>query len=382
MSTLPGLGADVGHLVAALRQPATLQALDDAQWSRLVATARACNLLGALAAQLQAARSSAAHSQAAQVQVPRAAARHLAGALQLSARQRLSVQWEAHTLQAALGGLGVPVVLLKGAAYVMAPNSPPLGAGRLFGDIDVLVPRAALGDVESALMLDGWVTAKADAYDQRYYREWMHEIPPMQHIRRNTVIDVHHTILPLTARNAPDPARIIARATPLRELPAVHVPAPEDLLVHSITHLVHEGELHNGLRDLHDIHSMLQRFGNDTGFWPRLLASGAGNDLAGPLLLGLRLVQAVFGSVVPPEVLAALHEEAAPRWRRRWLLAAYARGLRPVADDAADAAGAAARLAIFLRSHALRMPLPLLVRHLSIKAWKGWMPQDRPAAGG
>ncbi len=372
MSALHGLGSAALQLVAALRSPHALTAQNEAHWSRLVATARACNLLGPLAARLH----------ETQVQVPAAASRHLAGALQLSARQRLSVQWEAHTLQAALGSLGVPVVLLKGAAYVMAPAEQGLGHGRLFGDIDVLVPREALGDVESALMLDGWVSAKADAYDQRYYRQWMHEIPPMQHIRRNTVIDVHHTILPLTSRNAPDPARIIARAAPVPGLPALRVPAPEDLLVHSITHLVHEGELHNGLRDLHDIHGMLQRFANEPGFWGRVLDSGAGNDLAGPLLLGLRLVQAIFESEVPAEVLATLAAQAAPRWRRSWLLPVYARALRPPTDEEAGAAEAAARLAIFVRSHALRMPLPLLARHLSIKAWKGLLPQERPAADG
>lgn len=372
MSPPPGLGAAAATVVAVLRQPETVSTFDEAQWSALVVTARACNLLGALAARLQ----------ARQVPAPGPAGRHLAGALQLSARQRLSVQWEAQSLQLALGGLGVPVVLLKGAAYVMAPAEQALGHGRLFGDIDVLVPRAALGDVEQALMLAGWVSAKADDYDQRYYRQWMHEIPPMQHIHRNTVIDVHHTILPLTARNAPDPAQIIARATRIPGLPALHVPAPEDLVVHSITHLVHEGELHNGLRDLHDIHTMLQRFGAEPGFWGRLLASGAGNDLAGPLLLGLRLARAVFESPVPAEVLDSLHAQAAPRWRRPWLLATYARALRPASDANAGAAPAAARLAVYVRSHALRMPLPLLARHLCIKAWKGLLPRPQPAEAG
>ena len=360
------------QLVAALCGPAALTGASEGSWSGLLGAARKANLIGALAARLHAAG----------VVAPPRAQRHLAGALQLAARQRLSVQWEAQQLQNALGALGVPVVLLKGAAYVMAPHEPPLGEGRMFGDIDVLVPREALGEVESALMLAGWVSAKADAYDQRYYRQWMHEIPPMQHIHRNTVIDVHHTILPLTSRNAPDPAQIIARARPLSDLPALRVPAPEDLLVHSITHLVHEGELHNGLRDLHDIHSMLQRFSSEPGFWGRLLASGAGNDLAGPLLLGLRLTQAVFESPVPAEVLAALDAEAGPRWRRKWLPGIYARALRPANDESAGAAEAAARFVIYLRSHALRMPLPLLLQHLSVKAWKGLRPQARRAADG
>lgn len=356
------LGTETDRLVGVLREPLRAASLDAAQWSSLLATARACNLIGAVADKLQ----TLADSQT--VAVPPQAARHLAGALQLAARQRLSVQWEAHCLQRALGALAVPVVLLKGAAYVMAPGG--LGRGRMFGDIDVLVPRDALGEVEGALMLDGWVSAKADAYDQRYYRQWMHEIPPMTHIRRGTVIDVHHTILPLTARNAPDPARIIARATPVPGLPALRVPAPEDLLIHSVTHLVHEGELHNGLRDLHDIDGMLRNFGQEPAFWDRLVAAAAGNDLAGPLLLGLRLARAVFDSPVPEATVATVAAAAAPRWQRRWLPAVYGQALRPPTRAGAGTMAAAARSAVYVRSHALRMPMPMLLRHLSIKAWK------------
>lgn len=366
------LGAETDRLVEVLRTPARAATLDAAQWSGLLATARACNLIGALADKLQTLEGTPA------APVPPPAARHLAGALQLAARQRRSVQWEAHGLQRALGGLGVPVVLLKGAAYVMAPaeQGAAISRGRLFGDIDVLVPRHALGEVEGALMLDGWVSAKTDAYDQRYYRQWMHEIPPMTHIHRGTVIDVHHTILPLTARHAPDPAKIIARATPVPGLSALRVPAPEDLLIHSVTHLVHEGELHNGLRDLHDIDGMLRSFGRDAAFWARLSEGAAGNDLAGPLLLGLRLARAVFDSPVPEATLAVLDRAASPRWRRPWLPAVYAQALRPPTRGDVGARAAAARGAVYLRSHALRMPMPMLVRHLSIKAWKGLTHRD------
>lgn len=366
------LGAETDRMVAVLREPVRATSLDAAQWSSLLATARACNLIGAVADKVQALAEGLA------VAVPPSAARHLSGALQLAARQRLSVQWEAHCLQRALGSLGVPVVLLKGAAYVMASGS--MGRGRMFGDIDVLVPRDALGDVESALMLDGWVSAKTDAYDQRYYRQWMHEIPPMTHIRRGTVIDVHHTILPLTARNAPDPALIIARAAPVPGLPALRVPAPEDLLIHSVTHLVHEGELHNGLRDLHDIDGMLRDFGSEATFWGRLVTNAQGNDLAGPLLLGLRLAQFVFGTPVPEATLATLGAAAAGRWQRGWLPTVYGQALRPPTRADAGAGAAAARSIIYIRSHALRMPLPMLLRHLSIKAWRGLRTRQTEAA--
>ena len=361
---MKGLGLPVSRLVDVLCMPNLASSSSDAQWSELVAVARSTNLIGPLAAKLANAG----------VTAPPRAERHLEGARQLATRQRLSVRWEAHGLQTTLGGLGIPVMLLKGAAYVMSPDH--LGAGRMFGDIDVLVPRDALGDVERALMLDGWVSVKANAYDQRYFRQWMHELPPMMHIRRGTVIDVHHTILPLTARNVPDPARILARASPVPGLPALLVPAAEDLLIHSMTHLVHEGELNNGLRDLHDIDSLLRQFGPTTGFWARLVEHAAGNDLAGPVALGLQLARTVFDSPVNADALSVLTAAAGATWRRPWLPAVYVHALRPQSASDNDFRAGLARSVIYVRSHALRMPAHLLLRHLTIKAWKGLMRPD------
>lgn len=355
---------DRAELLRTLREPHRAETLDSAGWSRLIATARDANLLGALAGSLT----------GADITAPATAQRHLDGMRQLGERQHLSIRWEAHQLQAALGGLDIPIVLLKGSAYVMA--YPQVALGRIFGDIDILVPRAALGDVESRLMLNGWASAKADPYDQRYYREWMHELPPMVHVRRGTVIDVHHTILPLTARNAPDPAAIIARSRSLPGLPALRAPGREDLVIHSLTHLMHEGELHNGLRDLHDVDVMLGLFGAEPGFWQRLAAIAVGNDLAGPVALGLRLVTRLFGTALPVEMLPSLETTSAPTtsWRR-WLRVYEAALLERSAGVASTRTNLARQL-IYLRSHALRMPLPLLARHLTIKTWKGMTTSD------
>ncbi len=356
---------DRAEMLRTLREPRRAVALDAAGWSSLIASARDANLLGALAAALRGAG----------VASPDAAQRHLEGVLQLGERQHLSIRWEAFQLQAALGELGIPVVLLKGSAYVMA--YPEVAQGRIFGDIDILVPRAALGDVESRLMLNGWTGAKADPYDQRYYREWMHELPPMTHVRRGTVLDVHHTILPLTARNAPDPASIIARSQPLPGLPALRAPCVEDLVIHSLTHLMHEGELNNGLRDLHDVDVMLVHFGVRQGFWQRLGEIAVGNDLAGPVALGLRLATRLFGTAVPTDLQPALEgpRTNAKQWLR-WQRVYEAALLEPFSGAASWHALWARRL-IYLRAHALRMPLPLLARHLAIKAWKSASAPDR-----
>lgn len=350
-------------IVAVLGNAGLAEALDDAQWSELIVLARSANLLGALAERLASAHQS----------VRAQPARHLDGARQLSSRQRQSVLWEVHQLQAALGSLNVPVLLLKGAAYVMAYDL--VAKGRLFGDLDILVPKSSIGDVESQLMLHGWVSAKTNAYDQRYYRQWMHEIPPMQHIRRGTVVDVHHTILPPTARHSPDPARIVARSVSVKigGLDAIRVPCPEDLVIHSITHLVHEGELHNGLRDLHDIDCMLRSFQAVPGFWDRLSHFATENDLAQPVLLGLHLVELVFKTPIPAAVTTQLAKSKNVRRPPELLQSIYLTALQPQNHDLFEVTADLARWLIYVRSHALRMPPWQLARHLTTKAWMGLM---------
>lgn len=353
-------------LLDTLARPSAAQSLDLGGWARLIALARSSNLLGTLAERLQRAG----------VQAPPAPERHLQGARQLAARQRLSVQWEAAQLQRALGGLGQPVLLLKGAAYVIGDY--PASEGRLFGDIDVLVPQAALGDVELKLMLNTWVSAKSEAYDQRYYREWMHELPPMVHLHRGTVIDVHHTLLPPTGRHHADAAKLLARARPVPGLPALRLPAPEDLVIHSLLHLVHEGELHHGLRDLCDVDRLLRELPasqTDLDFWSRFECAVLEQGLAPPLLLGLSLLHREYATPLPEALLRRLHE-AAGRAPPSWLLALYHRAMHAVAPQAQTALARAAAFALYVRAHALRMPPSLLIRHLLTKAWMGWR---RPA---
>ena len=348
-------------LLRALSLPESTAALSPADWGRLLSAARSVNLLGTLAERVH----------GAQVAVPAPVARHLDGARQLAARQRLSVLWEVHNLQSALQRLGVPVVLLKGAAYVMGRHAASVG--RLFGDIDVLVPREALGEVESALMLDGWVSAKASEYDQRYYRQWMHELPPMVNLRRGAVVDIHHTILPPTSRHSPDPVSIIERAVPVADLPGIRVPSPEDLVIHSITHLVHEGELHNGLRDLVDIDTMLRGFpAQQMDFWPRFTEAVAQHGLGQPVAFGLALTQRFLATPIPADVWEPMAAKAPAPWLRR----VYGRALQAPARGHADMVDTLAGTLVYIRAHWLRMPPGLLMRHLATKAWMGW--RERP----
>lgn len=361
-------GAGSRHLIELLQQPAGAAQLVPHEWVQLFSVARAANLLATLGERLVQSG----------ITVPPAVQRHLDGATRLSERQHESVRWEANQLAYALKHLDIPVLLLKGSAYVL--GKLPVSRGRLFGDIDILVPRSALGQVEVAMMTHGWTSAKQDEYDQRYYREWMHELPPMVNVRRGTVLDIHHTLLPLTSRHVPDPQLLIDTSRALPGLEPLRIPAPEDLVIHSMTHLFHEGELHNGLRDLFDIDGLIRYFSSGApDFWDTLLDRAEQLQLGYPLFLGLHFTVRMLGTPVPDTIIETAGKRWSPATPRLVLLEwLYDQGLQPVHPDCAGPLIPLARWLLFVRAHWLRMPPHLLARHLTRKAWKKLIPDTAP----
>ena len=360
-------------VVASLLRPATLEGLGEQEWDLLIRQARRANLLGRLAHQTRGDGGFA-------VAIP-AARLHLLSAMVVAERQRTAIRWEVECIRRALVPSGVPLVLLKGAAYVMA--GLPIAQGRMFADVDIIVPKQALPQVESALMMQGWVGNHHDAYDQRYYRQWMHEIPPMQHLRRGTVIDVHHAILPETARVRADSQSMREAAVAVPGHDGVFVLAPTDMVLHSATHLFHEGEFDNGLRDLFDIDGLLRHFAGEREFWSQLAPRAAQLGLTRPLYYALRHATAMLGTPVPPEVMNAVAPGGPSTFTRALTDFCFSRCLRPNHLTCRDRGTPWARALLYLRAHWLRMPMHLLAYHLVRKALLS--PKQRseadPAAG-
>jgi hypothetical protein len=345
-------------LQSALIDPHTVTRCSPAQWDLLVRQARRANLLGRLGTTL--------HDAGLMGAVPEAPRQHLHAADVICRRQSVSIAWEVQCIRRALARCDAPVVLLKGAAYEIA--GLPAARGRLFSDVDILVPKALLPAVESALLLEGWQASEHDDYDQHYYREWMHEIPPLRHVRRDTTIDVHHNILPATARVRVNAQALIDAAIAVPGHDGVFMLQPVDMLLHSATHLFHEGEFANGLRDLFDIDALLRDFGADTCFWDALIARAAALGLGRSLYHALQTSSQILGTPVPAHALAA-----AQAWRpagpaAAWMSWCYRHALQPAHPSAETRSVKAARLALYLRSHWLRMPFPLMVYHLGRKA--------------
>lgn len=324
-------------LVGALRDPATTTGLDAAGWNSLIAMARAERLIGTLAFRLEA--------QA----VPDAVRPILTDAKADAAREARQAIWEADRARAALAPIGLPVILLKGTAYAAA--GLPAGRGRFIGDLDILVPRDRIDAAADALIAAGWEWVKEDPYDDAYYRQWMHELPPMIHTERDRMIDVHHTVLPLTARPTPDAAAMMADAVLITD--GLYMLCAEDRVCHAAAHLLADGDLQGGLRNLWDIHGLLADIDPEA-----LNVRAARHGIAPHVRQAQRLAAAIYG--------AGGRLTLWDRLVRARLLARNGWG---------QETRKALVFAFFVRSHWLRMPPLMLVRHLFTKWRKGHRPQ-------
>jgi Uncharacterised nucleotidyltransferase len=347
------------NLIAqALQNPACTASWSGDTWSVLVQQARKAGLLARLAQRLQ-------HSGMA-TSCPVGVTGHFDAALRVSRAQQNEIQRELVFVQDALAGLSAPVVLLKGAAYAMA--ALPSAAGRVFGDIDLLVPKAALAQTETKLMLAGWITSHQSAYDQRYYRQWMQELPPLQNVHRGTVLDVHHAILPETARVRPAPSKLFERIVLLPGHKNLYVLAPEDMVLHSMAHLFFNDDTSFALRDLSDLDLLLRHFADSSDFWRVLSSRAIDLNLTRPLHYGLRHVIRLLGTPVPPIALAQVGAFGPSSPLATVMDAIWLRALRSRHPSATVPGTWAALSALYLRGHWLRMPLLMLARHLTIKA--------------
>lgn len=295
--------------------------------------------------------------------VPDAVRRHLQSDYIVAADRVRIVRWEINRIAHALRDTDIDFTLLKGAAYIAA--GLVAGNCRRVSDVDILVARDRLAEVERALAAHGWQAMPHDEYDDRYYRDWMHELPPLVHTLRATSLDVHHNILPLTSDLCPDAAELLARAVPLPGLPCRTL-SPTDMVMHSVLHGFYGGEFTNCFRDVLDVFELCQDFARqDGGFWEALVARARAMRAARPLWLALRLVSRSTPLEVPPTVFASL-AAASGTWPARSVVealidAVFEPSLPPARTERL------ALQALLVRSHWVKMPIRILAPHLARK---------------
>jgi len=341
----------------ALIAPENLAGLQLSEWDRLLPDARSAGLLARIDVLLQ--------DYGVYDRVPSQVKPHLIAARRIAESERLGMSWELNRLGWALEGIKTPVVLLKGAAYLI--QQLPIARGRIASDVDLLVAKEKVNTVEDRLLKHGWMHIKLEEYDQYYYRKWSHELPPLRHRDRGTVVDVHHTILPPTGRLRPDARKLLAASVPV-DGTSFRVLAPTDMVLHSAAHAFQDGDLSHGLRDLVDIDDLVRHFGQNGAFWDKIVSRAEEMNLSRPLHYALRYANFYLHTPIPRRALDLVRS-----WRPTWPASA----LMDAVIDRVITAGPwrkglgveASRQLLYIRSHWLRMPPYLLIPHLVRKGY-------------
>lgn len=341
-------------LIPLLIAPNSAPGISDDAWNQIIRESRQSQTLGQLAAALRSANTIDL--------VPPAVQRHLHLAHITSQARSAAATAEISTIRRELTPQ-IPIMLLKGCAYVAAGDLN--GNGRLFSDIDLLVARDHLGRTETSLLAAGWMGKRVNTYDQRYYREWTHEIPPLEHVRRHTVVDLHHAIVPPVSRYSFDVQEIWDNAEEI--FPGIYIPSAIDRVIHCAIHLIQEGEASKVFRDLYDLHLLVCQHCPDPEKTSRMFQRADHLGLGDLVRPAVSAAQQIFFSAKTPGL-------STTNWLTTTLaIAAISHHDTSVSPISKKIAG----WLLLAHSHWMKLPLHLLAAHLWHKAFAGTFVKEK-----
>ncbi|KMV29157.1 nucleotidyltransferase family protein [Photobacterium swingsii] len=233
-------------------------------------------------------------------QLPLRVKQHIQSAEYSFKNQKRQLTIEHAAITEALRDIPCSWVYLKGAAYQMLEL--PVFYGRLMNDVDILVPEEQLATIELALSEHGWAHKTLTDYDEKFYREWSQEIPPLRHFSRQTELDVHFNILPKRLSQSPEAAFLLQQTQQLSGENKAKTLTPAALLLHSAIHLFYESEYHKGIRDLFDIHLLIKEFGADETFWVQLITIQEQLGSAECTFYALYFSESIYHTEIPKHV--------------------------------------------------------------------------------
>ena len=226
---------------------------------------------------------------------------------------------------------------------------------------------AHLAEAEARLKRRGWLSVDLHVYDDRYYRDWSHEIPPMHHPERAIEVDLHHQVTPSMTGMGMDVNRLWQA---IRPCGAFHVLDPLDQVLHCAVHTFKDSDFGGRLREVMDLDLLIRHFGaTDPEGFARALDARADDFGVRPVWrLAARTAHRWLGTPLSGAPLdeGAMHG----RWFDRWLDLSMLPGARQQPTPGV----ALVRAAMLARYHWHRMPMRLLVPHLIEKSRRRWVP--------
>lgn len=298
--------------------------------------------------------------------LPQHVLNHLKNAEIIAKKQFHQVHYEAAELKKLLGTNTTHLLFLKGAAYSVTDNAN-VGCGRTYSDIDLLVDKNSIPAIEQELALYGFFAEDLDEYDQKYYREWSHEIPPLRHGSRGTVLDIHHNLLPLISGRAPDISKFFQYTQTTSTGYEVFQPAA--MFLHSCIHLFINEEIKHGFRDLTDLALIAEQYQNNE-FWQELIELAVSCNFAEELYLALRYTDKILYQSSPEFVIKQLLPYVPNKATLFLLDFIFTRTLKPAHPVFSHWDDHLANFMLLVRGHYLKMPLTMLTKHLLRKGYR------------
>jgi hypothetical protein len=295
--------------------------------------------------------------------LPQYAKHHLTNAKILSEKQHQQVFFEANAIVNAFEFNSAHKIFLKGAAYTLSGQTA--GVGRIYSDIDILVDKQNIEQIEKALVLSGWLSEEITKYDDHYYRNWSHEIPPLRHGGRGTVLDVHHNIIPVISGRAPDVSCFYQQVDITKDGYSVFTPAA--MTLHSIVHLFFNDDVKNGFRDLLDL-DLLISSNSSVEYWATLIQLAKETKFETELKLAIRYLRLLLQTSVPDNVLQ--HLAMPNNLSVKILDFMYLKVLLPSHPLVNNPGYGIANFLVACRGHWQKMPIHILIYHLSVKGFR------------
>jgi len=172
-----------------------------------------------------------------------------------------------------------------------------------------------------------------------------------------------------------DAPRLFTDLVPVPGTP-FSVLSPTDMVLHSATHLFMSDELRGGLRDLVDMQLLCEHFvSQDPDYWEALAARAEELGLQRPLYYAASAMRRILATTIPNEAFRTI---AANRpWWLADLVMKRAIDSHLAPDSPEELRAVYASNLLYLRSHWIRMPPLMLLRHLTYKWWLGVRAADK-----
>ena len=243
---------------------------------------------------------------------------------------------------AALSEAGIPVLLTKGAARVVA--QPASAHERLIRDVDVLVPLASAERALALLCGAGWTLREPPWAMQARAASTVAGHHAWTVTKGRGEIDLHHFSNHLNRLTGDDDGLWQRATTHQWRGATVHLPAPADALVLAVTHGVRWSR--DGAADWTvDAASLIDA---GTVDWDVVLAEADSRVLHAALHAGLGYLRDALGRAVPADVLRHLESRSTDLERAE--LACYAARPTPATPGEKQAALAMAALRAHVRA--------------------------------